>query len=207
MSSDSATPMNGHEWMSGREPLFEELMHEIRAGQRASDKVDEAACRIVGVNRTDGRCMDILEEHGRMTAGQLATAASLSTGAVTAVIDRLERAGYARRVGDPSDRRKVLVELTPECIALLEELMGPLGDDGFPLLARYTDEQLTLVIEFLRTGREIQERHAARLRARLEQTGGLAPPREQRDATASGPRHRAARTVTESAQPIPQPEE
>jgi DNA-binding MarR family transcriptional regulator len=200
MSSDS------HWLASERGPILEELMHEVRAGQRASDKVDEAACRIVGVNRTDGRCMDILEEHGCMTAGQLATAASLSTGAVTAVIDRLERAGYARRVGDPSDRRKVLVELTPECKALLEELMGPLGEDGFALLGPYSDEQLRLVIEFMRTGREIQERHAARLRARLERMGDSSAPSEQRDATTPRPRRPAARTAPARPLPIPQSE-
>lgn len=88
------------------------LGDEVRAGQRATDAVDEAVTELFGVNRTDARCMDILEHHGRMTAGQLASLSGLSTGAVTAVVDRLERAGYARRVPDPSDRRRVLLELT-----------------------------------------------------------------------------------------------
>ena len=69
--------------------------------------------RLLGLNRTDTRCLDIIERLDGVSAGRLASEAGLSTGAVTTVLDRLERAGYARRVPDPGDRRRVLVELTP----------------------------------------------------------------------------------------------
>jgi DNA-binding MarR family transcriptional regulator len=131
--------------------------------------VDEAAAEAIGVNRTDSKCIDILEQHGRMSAGELARQSGLTTGAVTAVIDRLERLEYVRRVADPADRRRVLVELTPRLQRMIEALMGPLGDAGFPLIDRYSDEQLELLIEFTRIGREIQERHAAWLRERLRE--------------------------------------
>jgi DNA-binding MarR family transcriptional regulator len=152
-----------------RQALLEELLHEIRANQRATDAVDEAAAEAIGVNRTDSKCIDILEQHGRMSAGELARQSGLTTGAVTAVIDRLERLEYVRRVADPADRRRVLVELTPRLQRMIEALMGPLGDAGFPLIDRYSDEQLELLIEFTRIGREIQERHAAWLRERLRE--------------------------------------
>ena len=153
-----------------RQQLFQELFDEVRAGQRATDAVDEAAAQVIGVNRTDSKCIDILEQHGRMSAGELARQSGLTTGAVTAVIDRLERLGHVRRVADPADRRRVLVEVTTSLQRTLEELMGrPLADAGFPLLDRYSDEQLELLIEFTRTGREIQERHAAWLRERLRE--------------------------------------
>jgi DNA-binding MarR family transcriptional regulator len=154
-----------------RQEILHELLGEIRASQRATDAVDEAASRAIGVNRTDGKCIDILEQHGRMSAGELARQSGLTTGAVTAVIDRLERMGYVRRVADPADRRRVLVELTPSALRTLEELMGPLGDQGFPLVDRYTDEQLELLVEFTRAGREIQERHAAWLREQAPHSG------------------------------------
>src|SRR5215831_10447256 len=96
-----------------RQRLYERLGDEVRANQRATDVVDELICQLLGVNRTDARCLDILDQHGSMTAGDLAEASRLTTGAITAVIDRLERAGLAHRVPDPSDRRRVLVELTP----------------------------------------------------------------------------------------------
>lgn len=152
-----------------RQALLGELLHEIRANQRATDAVDEAAAEAIGVNRTDSKCIDILEQHGRMSAGELARQSGLTTGAVTAVIDRLERLEYVRRVADPADRRRVLVELTPRLQRMIQELMGPLGDAGFPLIDRYSDEQLELLIEFTRIGREIQERHAAWLRERLRE--------------------------------------
>ena len=152
-----------------RQALLEELLYEIRANQRATDAVDEAAAQAIGVNRTDAKCIDILDQHGRMSAGELAHQSGLTTGAVTAVIDRLERVGYVRRVADPADRRRVLVELTSRLRRMIEELMGPLGDAGFPLVDRYSDEQLELLIEFTRMGRELQERHAAWLRERLRE--------------------------------------
>jgi DNA-binding MarR family transcriptional regulator len=143
------------------------LGEEIRAGQRAVDVVDDLVAELAGTNRTDARCLDILEQHGRMSAGELATASGLSTGAVTAVVDRLERAGYAERVSDPGDRRRVLVELTAKAHELIWELMGrPMREASVPVMARYSDEELELLIEFQRRGREIQERHAEWLRTR-----------------------------------------
>ncbi len=154
-----------------RERLFEELLDEVRGGQRATDLVDDAACRLMGINRTDGRCLDILEQRGQMTAGELAQEARLTTGAITAVIDRLERAGYARREADPADRRHVLVGPTDKAHEVSQELMGPLGPPGFEKAETYSDEQLELLLDFLRFSRELQERHADWLREKLAERG------------------------------------
>lgn len=143
-----------------------QLGDEIRAGQRATDAVDEAVCEVTGTNRTDGKVIDILDQHGRMSAGELARHSGLTTGAVTAVIDRLEQIGFVHRVADPDDRRRVLVELTPQGVETIVELMGPLAEQGRSLLSGYSDQQLELLLEFTRAGREIQERHAERLRER-----------------------------------------
>ena len=151
-----------------RQRLYLELGGEVRANQRATDVVDDLVCQLLGVNRTDARCLDILDEHGRMSAGALAEASRLTTGAITAVIDRLERAGYARRVPDPSDRRRVLVEPTEKAYeASMELMVAPMGELTKPMASRYTDEQLKQFVEFTREGREIQERHAEWLRGRL----------------------------------------
>jgi DNA-binding MarR family transcriptional regulator len=153
----------------GRMQLLMELGTTVRAGQRATDVVDELVCQLLGVNRSDSRCLDILEERGSMSAGDLAEATRLTTGAITAVIDRLERAGYARRVPDPSDRRRVLVELTSKAREASEELMGePMAELVLPHMNRYSDEQLRLLIDFSRLGIELQERHANWLRERLK---------------------------------------
>jgi DNA-binding MarR family transcriptional regulator len=155
--------------MSRREKLFQQLVDEIRAGQRATDAVDEAVSALMGINRTDGKVLDLLDQFGRMSAGELARHSGLTTGAVTAVIDRLERAGYVERVADPGDRRRVLVDMTDRARELTWELMGkPLGEAAGPTLGRYTNEQLELLLEFTRAGREMQERHAEWLRQRLK---------------------------------------
>jgi DNA-binding MarR family transcriptional regulator len=151
-----------------RQQLYAELGNEVRANQRATDVVDELICQLLGINRTDARCLDILDQHGSMSAGDLAEASRLTTGAITAVIDRLERAGLAGRVPDPSDRRRVLVELTPKAYAVSNELMvEPMRKLYTPMAARYSEEQLRLIIDFTRAGRELQERHAEWLRERL----------------------------------------
>jgi DNA-binding MarR family transcriptional regulator len=155
--------------MSRRVELLQQLGDEIRANQRATDAVDEAASAVMGINRTDGKVLDILDQFGRLSAGDLARHSSLTTGAITAVIDRLESAGYVQRVGDPADRRRVLVDVTDKTRQLTWELMGePLSEAARPLLERYTDGELELLIQFTRAGREMQERHAAWLRARME---------------------------------------
>ena len=146
-----------------KDELIGELSLEVRAGQAAVDQMDDAACRALGINRTDGRCLDIIDREGPVAAGRLAQASGLTTAAVTAVIDRLEHAGYARRVGDPRDRRRVLVELTP----LLRERAGAIwGPHEFfvEMLSRYTNEELELLRDFHRIGREFNERRAAEVR-------------------------------------------
>jgi DNA-binding MarR family transcriptional regulator len=155
--------------MSRRDQLARQLADEVRAGQRATDAVDEMVCAAMGINRTDGKVLDILDQFGRMSAGELAGHSGLTTGAVTAVVDRLEGAGYVHRAADPGDRRRVLVEPTDKTRRMTWELMGkPLADATVPLLERYTDKQLELLLGFARAGREIQERHAEWLRQRLK---------------------------------------
>jgi DNA-binding MarR family transcriptional regulator len=144
----------------------------VRANQRATAIVDDLVGELMGINQTDGRALDLLDQHGRMSAGELARASGLTTGAITAVVDRLERAGYAQRVPDPQDRRRVLVEVTAKAKAATEELFGPLADTAWPLLERWNDEQLEMLLEFLRLSRGVQEQHAESLRARLEGSAG-----------------------------------
>jgi len=152
--------------------LIVELIEAVRANQLATDKMDEAAARGLGVNRTDARCLDILERFGPITAGRLAGEAGLTTGAVTAVIDRLVEKGYVQRVADPADRRRVMVEITE----LMEERAGryyaPLAEQSFPILSRYSVAELETVISFLRMGTEMVERRSEEVRAELRREGG-----------------------------------
>ena len=147
--------------------LMLELIEATRANQVATEKMDEAASRAMGVNRTDARCIHVIDRGGRLSAGRLAEEASLTTGAVTAVIDRLESKGYARRLPDPDDRRRVLVELTDLARERAWGLYGPLGERGRPHLERCSASELELLIDFMRLGTELNEERSAEVRADL----------------------------------------
>jgi DNA-binding MarR family transcriptional regulator len=152
-----------------RAALIQEMFSEIRAGQRATDAIDEASGKLLGLNRTDGHCMDLLDERGQMTAGHLAEATGLTTGAITAVLDRLEKLGYVHRIRDTEDRRRVLVDLTPEARRVTWELYGPLAAAGAAIAERYDDSELELLLGFVRESRRMGEQHAATLRERARE--------------------------------------
>jgi DNA-binding MarR family transcriptional regulator len=136
----------------------------MRAHEAANDAFDEVACQKLGINRTDLRCLNIVDNEGPMTAGRLAELSGLTTAAVTAVLDRLERAGYARRVRDQEDRRQVIVEITPLLHERGAAIWGPLGDEATARLSRMPVHELEGVMEFFRYGIDLNERHIARIR-------------------------------------------
>lgn len=144
--------------------LIAELVHLARAHEAATNAFDEVAYGKLGINRTDGRCLDIVGNQGPMTAGRLAELSGLTTAAVTAVLDRLERAGYARRVRDERDRRQVIVELTPLLTERAEQIWGPLAKEGMAQLGRMSVEELRTVMNYFRLGRDLNERHVERVR-------------------------------------------
>ena len=78
--------------------LIDEVALELGELRKAGDQLDEAVALQFGLNRTDLRCLGILYRRGRVTAGELAEESGLTPGAITTVLDRLERGGYANRV-------------------------------------------------------------------------------------------------------------
>ena len=165
MSNDRPRIVTG--WADGlseeRTALLQELIRANRAYQSAVERMDDAFCKRVGINHTDGRCLDVIDQHPEITAGELAAAIRLSRGAVTTVLDRLERRGLVIRTRDPGDRRRVTLKLTPEANRLAWEAYGPLGEMGGPFIQALSDEQLETIISFLRSGMEINERRAGEL--------------------------------------------
>src|SRR3954453_9882582 len=97
-----------------KKELIAGLISEFRTAGNQDSAFDNLAAEKLGLNRTDLHCINIIENSGGLTAGELAAEAGLTSGAVTGVIDRLERAGYARSVSDPADRRRVKLEVTPK---------------------------------------------------------------------------------------------
>jgi len=121
----------------------------------------ETVARLVGLNSTDLKCLDLLNLAGPTTAGRLAAHTGLTTGAMTAVIDRLERAGYVRRARDGHDRRRVLVEALPSGIKRIEPLYRRLATTTAQLHGSYPDRQLTIVVDYLSRAYDLVSEHVA----------------------------------------------
>jgi DNA-binding MarR family transcriptional regulator len=148
-----------------KKDLIGELISEFRAAGNQDSAFDNLAAERLGLNRTDLHCINIIENSGGLTAGELAAEAGLTTGAVTGVLDRLERAGYARRVPDPDDRRRVKLEVTPKFYSRAGKIWGPVAAEWASRLGgRFTADELERVIEFLRTTSELSREHLERLR-------------------------------------------
>jgi DNA-binding MarR family transcriptional regulator len=153
-----------------REQLISEVREAFRLNGQAGDVMDQAAAEFLGIHRTDSRLLDVLQMAGRMSAGELARAGHLSPGAVTAALDRLERAGYVRRVRDENDRRRVMVEITDRMQELTGQLYGPLAASGDALLRDLTEEHLTLMRDVMREAARLQLEQAERVRGRQPST-------------------------------------
>jgi DNA-binding MarR family transcriptional regulator len=154
-----------------RDRLLAEVREAFRLNGQAGDAMDQAAAEFLGIHRTDTRLLDVLQMAGGMSAGELAKAGHLSPGAVTAALDRLERAGYVRRVRDANDRRRVLVEITDRMQELTAQLYGPLAASGDALLRNLTEEHLTVMRDTMREAARLQMEQADRVRGRSPAQG------------------------------------
>lgn len=145
-----------------RQALVSSVGAAIQAYQRSTDALDDVAADLLGVNRTDLRCLDWLSE-GPMTAGQLTEATGLSSAATTTLLDRLEGKGFVRRLRDAADRRKVPVEMTELGQRLVGEIYGPLARAGAGMVDRYSEAELRLILDVLEASREITDQHRAHI--------------------------------------------
>jgi DNA-binding MarR family transcriptional regulator len=141
--------------VSTREQMAFELQQAMQRSTMWTVLLHHAVAGKAGINVTDLQCLNLLSLDGPMTPGRLAQSMGLTTGgAITAVVDRLEKAGYVLRSRDPDDRRKVIVEPVAEKVAALSAYFEPIGRSVAARFARYTDEQLELLLDFARTGNE-----------------------------------------------------
>ncbi len=144
--------------------LIQELIAAFRQSGNQDNAIDNLAAERLGINRTDLHCLNAIENSGGLSAGQLAAEAGLTSGAVTGVVDRLERAGFARRIPDPDDRRRVKLEVTPEFYARAGEIWGPMAADWEAALSeRFTAAELANIGDFFRLTNEVGRRHLERL--------------------------------------------
>lgn len=128
----------------------------------------ELVGRCLGLSATDRKCLDLLSR-GPVTAGEIASFTGLTTGAVTGIIDRLANAGYAERVNDPKDRRRVLVarKANSRLDEVLAAIFGPLGNDMAVVVSNYNQHELQVIADFLTRAREVLLANTARVEKKL----------------------------------------
>jgi DNA-binding MarR family transcriptional regulator len=149
-----------------RAELLEQLALAGRASSAATVMFHTAVAARQGLSASEEKALDLLERNGPLTAGELARQSGLAPASVTALINRLERKGFARRVPNPGDRRSVLVEVDAERVyAVVAPLFADWVGSLHELYAGYTDEQLEVILHFLTEAARRQQEATARLTA------------------------------------------
>ena len=146
-----------------RNDLREQLQY---LGQMASTETalfHERAAEHYGMGITDAKAVSALMQEGPMTAGQLAGRLSLTTGAVTNLIDRLEKNKIASRVKDPHDRRKVIVKINGQSLREAENIYESIGETFDKLARGYTTDELEFLVEYYKQSIELTKAEIAKL--------------------------------------------
>ena len=125
-----------------------------------------AVAERLGMSVTDMKCYSILRQAGPLTAGEIAGHMNLTTGAITGVIDRLEKVELVRRVPDRNDRRRVVVEMisNPERERAIAGLFAPMGGAITALVKSYSQAERVTIMDFITRATEILETETTALR-------------------------------------------
>ena len=127
----------------------------------------DAVARTLGISTTEHKCLDLIERAGEsITAGQLAELSGLTTGAITGILDRLERLGYVQRDRSSEDRRKVFVSITPLVQEKYYPLMMGLGMGAQAIIASYPPKERAVIADFVRRSIDLLKGETALLEAR-----------------------------------------
>jgi len=130
------------------------ILAALRSIDGDMDRLDEAAAARLDISRSDFRCLDILSRGTAMTPGQLAAETGLTTGAVTALLDRLEKSGYVRRERDRIDRRKILVRPSKRATAEVWPMFRGVSQDATRILSQFSEGELATILRFLTINQE-----------------------------------------------------
>jgi len=164
-----------------RGELLESLDRQMRQASGLGVMFSQAVANRLGLTPTELESLDLLATNERVTAGDLARATGLTTGAVTGMIDRLERAGYARRERDAADRRRVYVQITPKAMELAGPYYESLGASVARVLESYSDAEIALLVDYFTRARQVMNEEIERLAAdnapKKRRRAGLRSPR------------------------------
>ena len=166
-----------HEFLAHRQPdiapereeLIASVMNEGRRMSARTVVFHAAIAERLGLNPSDHKCADLIcNETGPITAGRLAEITGLSTGAITGVVDRLEKAGFVARLPDAEDRRRVVISGVEGRAPNMRHLFLPMMEGMASLCDGYSNEQLDLIAGFMRGCGLVTEAQIERLRQMVE---------------------------------------
>jgi DNA-binding MarR family transcriptional regulator len=150
--------------MTKREELIWSVLQAGREQSTAAIMFHQAVADRLGLHTTDHKCADLLVLKGPMTAGELAVHTGLTTGAITGVIDRLEKGGFVERQDDPHDRRRVIVKVIPQRVKKIGRLFESLVASMQELCSRYTNEELKVILDFMTCTQAVAQQAMLKLR-------------------------------------------
>ncbi len=154
--------------MTKREEIIQAIIEKRREMSTETIMFHQSVANVLGLHITDHKCLDLIRQYGAMPAGKIAELTGLTTGAVTGIIDRLEKAGYVRRANDPKDRRRTIVEpvRNKKWERKIEAIFIPFHQRMHKLLSSYSDGELAFLLDVLTKSIEQTHEESKKLRAR-----------------------------------------
>jgi len=166
-----------------RAALMQELEEAMRRSSAQGVLFGQTVANVAGISGSDLECLDFLNLEGRVTAGRLAEVTGLTTGAITGVVDRLEKAGLVRRERDEADRRKVFIVTVAENVARIGRFYVPMQEEMQKLWSTYSDAELRLLLRFAGEGYKAVLAATERLKGLIDapkERGAKKPERARR---------------------------
>ncbi|HKI10081.1 MAG TPA: MarR family transcriptional regulator [Nitrososphaeraceae archaeon] len=153
--------------MSKREETIQAIIEKRREMSTETIMFHQNVADVLGLHITDHKCLDLIRQYGAMPAGRLAELTGLTTGAVTGIIDRLEKAGFVRRTNDPKDRRRTIIELVrnKKWERKIEAIFIPFHERMHKLLSSYSDSELAFLLDVLTKSIELTHEESKKLRS------------------------------------------
>ncbi len=154
---------NAKDNQTKRQALVDQLQFLGQMTSTETALFHQTAAAKYGLGITDMKTISTLMQEGAMTAGQIAVRLSLTTGAVTNVIDRLERRGVVQRQPDAHDRRKVIVSARAEALHAGKNVYESMGQASAKRLASYTTTELEFLVRYHQEMLEMTKHEIAKL--------------------------------------------
>lgn len=148
-----------------RNQIIKNLLEELRYNSTAMILFHQAMSTKLGLHPTDHKCLDLILKYQPLTAGRLSELSGLTTGAITGVLNRLEKIGYIQRIKDPLDRRRIFIHPDQK---KAEENIAPLfqafGQEMNQLFSHYNDQELQNTLDLIRRCNNILKKFTEKMK-------------------------------------------